>query len=207
MEMCSLLLPSEFHGSCMYLTGSLSAVHISGPCMTFLTSPTKKSPQWMCRVCKVMDVHMAHYIWKWGIMWNVKQMLILFHRHWCQHLCSAEGSICVCLRAHGQPQLRGRLPINTCFVPVNASRHGEEMMASVKEERETKRGGWGRKGAGVAFIREREELVWDEHIRLFIRLIYFQPSGFMVIGKALPARSFPEGVDISPSPSFLPLFL
>lgn len=29
----------------------------------------------------------------------------------------------------------------------------------------------------------------------------------MVIGKALPSRSFPEGVNISPSPSFLPLCL
>lgn len=49
--------------------------------------------------------------------------------------------------------------------------------------------------------------MWDEHIRLFIRPVYFQPSGFMVIGKALPSRSFPEGVNISPSPSFLPLCL
>lgn len=56
-------------------------------------------------------------------------------------------------------------------------------------------------------VREREELMWDEHIRLFIRPVYFQPSGFMVIGKALPSRSFPEGVNISPSPSFLPLCL
>lgn len=54
---------------------------------------------------------------------------------------------------------------------------------------------------------EREELMWDEHIRLFIQPVYFQPSGFMVIGKALPSRSFPEGVNISPSPSFLPLCL
>lgn len=43
------------------------------------------------------------------------------------------------------------------------------------------------------------------NVGLFILLIYFQPSGFMVIGKALPTRSFPEGVNISPSPSFLPL--
>lgn len=49
--------------------------------------------------------------------------------------------------------------------------------------------------------------MWDEHIRLFIRPVYFQPSGFMVIGKALPSRSFPEGVNISPSPSFLRLCL
>lgn len=66
----------------------------------------------------------------------------------------------------------------------------------------------GRGGGGhLHSSAEREELMWDEHIRLFIRPIYFQPSGFMVIGKALPSRSFPEGVNISPSPSFLPLCL
>ena len=79
------------------------------------------------------------------------------------------------------------------------------MIASVKEERERREGGGG--STPLPSVCEREELMWDEHIRLFIRPVYFQPSGFMVIGKALPSCSFPEGVNISPSPSFLPLCL
>lgn len=65
------------------------------------------------------------------------------------------------------------------------------MIASGKEERE-KEVEQGRMSPPYPSVYEREEFVWDEHIRLYILLIYFQHSGFMVIGKALPSRSFPD---------------
>lgn len=135
-------------------------------------------------------------------MWN--RWHLFFSGNVCWHLSpkwERERFLCVQAIKKEQSNLRECFPINTCFVTVIIC-PGKEMMASGKKRKEGKEGTVSPPYSSVC---EREELMWDEHIGLFILLIYFQPSGFMVIGKALPTRSFPEGVNISPSPSFLPL--
>lgn len=68
-------------------------------------------------------------------------MLTPFLSTWkCVRMC-----VLVC---QWKNSIEGRLPINTCFVPVNISRHGEEMMASVKEERKRKGTEGGRQSSG-----------------------------------------------------------
>lgn len=99
--------------------------------------------------------------------------------------------VCASLCVYKKPHLREGFPWTPVLFRLISLR-GKEMMASVKEEREGRDGGRSvcvYVGGSPPFpsICEREDLMWDEHIRLFIRPIYFQPSGFMVIGKALPS--------------------
>lgn len=87
-----------------------------------------------------------------------------------------------------KPHLRGRFPINTCFVPVNISRHGEEMMASVKGEREGEGRREGREREGGGHLHSPQSVKEKSSCGMNTFVYSFSPSIFSPVGLWLLER-------------------